>query len=197
VSDSQHQSNPEQWVDEHGDALYRYAMSRLHQASSAEDVVQETLLAALKAQKNFAGSSPERTWLIGILKHKIVDWIRKESRERPIDDAESLDSLPGDLFDSKGHWRVGPQDWQVNPDKILEHKEFRGILRACLAHLPDRLRSAFSLRELEQEKTEEICKVLEVTPTNLWVMLYRARMSLQHCLNEKWFNHPKGGGDLC
>lgn len=197
MSNSQQQSNPERWVEEHGDVLYRYAMSRLHQTAAAEDVVQETLLAALKAQKHFAGSSPERTWLIGILKHKIVDWIRKESRERPIDEIEALDSLPGNPFDSKGHWRVGPHDWQVNPEKILEQKEFRGVLRACLAHLPVRLRSAFSLRELEQENTEEICKVLGVTPTNLWVMLYRARLSLQHCLNEKWFNHPNGGEDSC
>jgi len=190
-------SSPEAWVDEHGDALYRYALSRLHNFASAEDVVQETFLAALKAQDKFSGRSPARTWLIGILKHKIVDLIRKESREQPSDEIEAVDPLAENRFDQKGHWRAGLPDWQVNPGKILEQKEFRMVLKSCLSHLPPSLRNAFSLREMEQESTQELCKVLDVTPTNLWVMLYRARMRLQHCLNENWFRDPEGVGKSC
>jgi len=186
-------ANPDVWVKEYGDVLYRYALSRLHNSTSAEDVVQETFLAALKSQATFSGKSSAQTWLVGILKYKIIDLIRKESRERPYDEIETVDALAENTFDSKGHWRVGPQEWQVNPGKILENKEFRAVLESCLAHLPDQLRLVFSLREMEQEGTEEICKVLGVTPTNLWVMLYRARMRLQGCLNENWFHHPTEG----
>jgi len=189
---NQYLTEPETWVDEHGDALYSYALSRLKNPASAEDVVQETFLAALKADGAFSGKSSMRTWLIGILKHKIVDLIRKESREQPIDGIETMEASDEKFFDRKGRWRVAPADWQVHPHKILEQKEFRRVLAGCLAHLPDRLRSVFSLREMEQESTEEISKVLDITPTNLWVMLYRARMRLQTCLNENWFSHPEG-----
>ena len=182
-------------MDEHGDALYRFALSRLSNPSSAEDVVQETFVAALKAQKQFSGRSPERTWLIGILKHKIVDLVRRESRELPSEELEEKSPEPDQLFDDAGHWRTGPLDWQVHPQKILERKEFRAVLRECLSHLPDRLRNAFFLREVDGQGTEEICKVLEITPTNLWVVLYRARTRLQSCLSNNWFGSRKKAGE--
>jgi len=184
--------NIEAWVDEHGDALYSYALSRLRNSASAEDVVQETFLAALRSQDRYSGNSSPRTWLIGILKHKIVDLIRKESREQPLDEIEMLEASEEMFFDRKGHWRVAPADWQAHPDKIFEQKEFMAVLACCLDHLPDRLRRLFVLRELEAQESEEICKLLEITPTNLWVMLYRARMRLRGCLTENWF-----GGQSC
>jgi RNA polymerase sigma-70 factor (ECF subfamily) len=184
---SQSISDPEAWVDEHGDALYSYALSRLHNTASAEDVVQETFLAAIKSQENFSGRSSTRTWLIGILKHKIVDLIRKESREQPIEEIETMEAPEETFFDKKGHWRIAPVDWQVHPGKILEQKEFMDVLLQCLKHLPDRLHRLFVLRELEDRDSDEICKDLEITPTNLWVMLYRARMRLRGCLTENWF----------
>ncbi|TAN37283.1 MAG: sigma-70 family RNA polymerase sigma factor [Verrucomicrobia bacterium] len=184
----------EQWVYEYGDALYRYAMSRLQNTVVAEDIVQETFLAALKSGGRFTGRASAQTWLIGILKHKIIDYIRKASRERPVTEIEVDDVLAETLFDSKGQWRVGPQEWQVNPEKILEQKEFLAVLNHCLEKLPERLRDAFSLRELDDQKTEEICKVLDITPTNLWVLLHRARLRLQHCLTENWFATPEGRG---
>lgn len=178
---------PETWVDDHGDALFSYALSRLKNPASAEDVVQETFLAALRAQKTFSGSASVRTWLIGILKHKIVDLIRKENREMPSDEIETLDTTEEHFFDRKGRWRVKPVEWQEHPGKILEQKEFMAVLLLCLEHLPERLHRLFVLRELEDMETEEICKDLSVTPTNLWVMLYRARMRLRGCLTENWF----------
>jgi RNA polymerase sigma-70 factor (ECF subfamily) len=179
--------NPEQWVDEHGDALFSYALSRLKNRSSAEDVVQETFLAAIRSQDRFTGSSSARTWLIGILKHKIVDLIRKESREQPIDEIETLEDPPELFFDRKGHWRIKPVEWKENPGKVLEQKEFMAVLFQCLEHLPDRLHRLFTLRELEEQDSDFICKELGITPTNLWVMLHRARMRLRGCLTENWF----------
>ncbi len=167
MSESQPIPNPEAWVDEHGDALFGYALSRLKNISSAEDVVQETFLAAIRSQKKFSGSSSMRTWLIGILKHKIVDLIRKESREQPIDEIETLESPEENFFDRKGHWRIKPVDWQIHPGKILEQKEFMAVLFQCLEHLPDRLHRLFILRELENLETEEVCKVLKISSTNL------------------------------
>lgn len=180
-------SNPETWVDEHGDALFGYALGRLKNRASAEDVVQETLLAALRSQDRFSGTSSVRTWLIGILKHKIVDLIRRESREQPSEEIETMEAPEELFFDKKGHWRIKPVDWQVHPDRILEQKEFMAVLRNCLAHLPDRLHHLFVLRELEDRDSAEICKDLDITPTNLWVMLHRARMRLRGCLTENWF----------
>ncbi len=180
-------ASPATWVDEHGDALFGYALSRLKNPSSAEDVVQETFLAALRAQKDFSGSSSERTWLIGILKHKIVDLIRKESREQPLDEIETMEAPEETFFDRKGHWRVKPVEWKSHPGKILEQKEFMAVLLGCLEHLPDRLHRLFVLRELEELDSEKICKDLSITPTNLWVLLYRARMRLRGCLTENWF----------
>lgn len=190
MSDQQPNSNPEVWVDEHGDALFSYALSRLKNRSSAEDVVQETFLAAIRSQKKFSGSSSMRTWLIGILKHKIVDLIRKESREQPAEETEGLEDPSEIFFDRKGHWRIKPVDWQIHPDKILEQKEFMAVLLQCLEHLPDRLHRLFVLRELENINSAEICKDLDITPTNLWVMLHRARMRLRGCLTENWFGEP-------
>lgn len=192
--DSQKIADPEHWVDEHGDALYSYALSRLQNSASAEDVVQETFLAALKAHEQFSGKSSARTWLIGILKHKIVDLIRKESRELPVDDLELVDAPEETHFDKKGHWRVAPLEWKVHPGEVLEQKEFMKVLSGCLAHLPERLRRLFVLRELEEQDSEEICKVLGITPTNLWVMLYRARMRLRGCLTENWFGSGEKAG---
>ncbi|QBG48720.1 sigma-70 family RNA polymerase sigma factor [Verrucomicrobia bacterium S94] len=177
----------EAWVDEHGDALFSYALSRLQNRASAEDAVQETFLAAIRIQDQFSGKSSIRTWLIGILKHKIVDLIRKENREQPLDDTESIEVATELFFDRKGRWRVKPPEWNSHPGRLLEQKEFMAVLHQCLMHLPGRLHRLFVLRELECMDSEEICKDMGITSTNLWVMLYRARMQLRDCLTRNWF----------
>jgi len=189
--------DPARWVDEHGDILYRYALARLRDSAAAEDMVQETFLAAMKAQERFSGRSTERTWLIGILKHKIVDYIRKASRERSYEDPDtarlSEDNVVEEYFDRKGHWKLGPSEWLSNPRKHFEQAEFREVLEKCLSQLQDRLHTVFVLRELEDMEAEEICKMLGITTTNLWVMLYRARARLRACLEKNWFTTPGGG----
>lgn len=176
------------WVDEHGDALYRYALSRLRNPASAEDVVQETFLAAFDARDRFTGQSSVRTWLIGILKHKIIDLVRKETRELPMQDwIDEQNPAEEHFFDHRGHWKTGPADWQVNPSKILQQKEFYAVLHNCLGHLPKKQHDVFVMRELEDEISEEVCKLFSITPTNLWVLLHRARLALRYCLEHNWF----------
>jgi len=181
-------ADPETWVDEYGDFLYRYALSRVKDPSVAEDLVQETFLAALRSRENFKGRSTGRTWLIAILKHKIVDYIRKKIREPSSDKIEALSDRADSDFDDKGGWQIRPFKWAINPDKIYEQKEFIDVLYRCLAELPERLAEAFMLREMDGLSTEEVCKVLDITATNSWVMLYRARMSLRGCLENKWLS---------
>jgi RNA polymerase sigma-70 factor (ECF subfamily) len=183
-----HALDPEVWVDQHGDYLYRFALARIKDPSVAEDLVQETFLAALGARKNFENRSAVRTWLTAILKHKIVDYFRKYSKEQASEDIEAIGEAIDSLFDNTGQWKIKPGKWYVNPMKIYEQKEFLSILYECLAKLPERLANAFILREMEGLSTEEICKALKISATNSWVMLYRARMNLRGCLEMNWFN---------
>jgi len=185
------QSDPEKWVDEYADDLFRYAVFRLHDPELAEDVVQETFLAALRARKQFSGRSSEKTWLTGILKHKIVDQMRKVSRERPLNSTEFSTGSAENVFDEGGKWKNDPPDWGDDPSEDLEKKEFREVFERCLSSLPARLCDAFSLRELDGLSTKEVCKVLNISATNVWVMLYRARMRLRHCLEMNWFGKKK------
>jgi RNA polymerase sigma-70 factor (ECF subfamily) len=180
--------NPELWVDQYGDYLYRFALSRVSDPSAAQDLVQETFLGALHARQRFQGRSSVKTWLISILKHKIVDHLRKKSREQPSDNLESFTDSTDNPFDGRGHWKVHPHKWTVNPMKIHEQKEFLGIFYGCLAKLPARLAKAFMLREVDGLSTEEICKDLNISASNTWVMIYRARMRLRRCLETDWLN---------
>jgi len=185
--------NPESWVDLYGDFLYHFTLSRIKDPSIAEDLVQETFLAALKARKNFRGRSSARTWLIAILKHKLVDYIRKRVREQTSDKVESMFNAaandPADTsFNDVGDWRVRPSKWAIDPMKLYEQKEFMDVLYQCLGELPERQAEAFMLREIDGFSTEEICKVLSISATNSWVMLYRARMWLRRCLENNWLN---------
>jgi RNA polymerase sigma-70 factor (ECF subfamily) len=158
----------------------RFASLELRNREAAEDAVQETLLAALAAEKSFAGRSNLRTWLTGILKHKIVDAMRRSSRERPAETELGTDDLDA-LFDSSGHWRDPPQPW---PEQAYEQKAFAEALELCLGMLPARTGQVFLMREHLGYETEDICKELAITPTHCWVLLYRARMALRQCLEK-------------
>ena len=168
--------------------LLRYATLQLRDAAAAEDAVQETLLAALTGEANFAGRSGLRTWLTGILKHKIIDTIRRQSRERPVSDLETgVDSPEFDgLFDQRGHWAPPPEPWE-QPESALGQKQFVAALEACLRALPERTAQAFLMREHLGLETAEICKELGISATHCWVMLHRARMALRLCLEKNWF----------
>jgi RNA polymerase sigma-70 factor (ECF subfamily) len=167
--------------------LVRFASLQLRDPHAAEDAVQETLLAALSSPASFAGRSNLRTWLTGILKHKIVDAIRRAGRETALGAGAGGEVSEFDaLFDERGHWSEMPAAWQ-DPDASLEQKQFFAALEECLARLPAKTAQAFMMREHLGLDTGEICKGLGVTPTHCWVLLYRARMALRQCLETNWF----------
>ena len=167
--------------------LVRYATLQLRDPDTVQDVVQETLLAALAGEASFGGRSNLRTWLTGILKHKVVDAIRRQSRETAISgDAEGDASEFDRLFERNGHWVEHAAAWN-NPDASLEQQQFFAALEECLAKLPAKTARVFMMREHLGAETGEICKELAMTPTHCWVLLYRARMALQQCLNTNWF----------
>lgn len=171
--------------------LFRYALRRVRNADLAEELVQEARLAALKSKSSFKGESAERTWQMGILKHKIADYFRRSGRERPLTDVE-LDPEKGqDLFEigvsgwsSQRHAREDP------PSAAVERAEFWANVSEALAGLPPRIAEAFRLREVEQLPHDEICAKLDVTPANYWVMLHRARKKLQNSMTARGYG-PK------
>lgn len=166
--------------------LLRFARLQLRDAHAAEDAVQEALAAALAGEGGFDGRSNLRTWLTAILKHKIVDHVRRASREAAAGDAEDLSDLDP-LFQPDGHWVERPRDWS-EPDRALETREFQAVLEDCLARLPERTARAFMMREHLGLEASEICQELGITPTHYWVLLYRARVALRECLEKHWFS---------
>lgn len=172
------------WLNEHCDYLYRFALARLRDPHQAEDAVQETFLAAIKSP-NFAEQSSPRTWLTGILKHKIIDTLRKNMREIAASELVEEDASMDEFFDEKGRWTDRPQRWGM-PEGALEQQQFLAVLQECLDRLPAKQQAIFMLRDVEETENEEICKELNITPTNAWVMLYRARMGMRKCLEMNW-----------
>ena len=186
-------------LEGHRPYLLRVARLQLRDESQAEDVVQETLVAAL-AGSGFSGKSSLKTWLTGILKHKIVDAIRRKQREPlaasgfgDLDDELDIEDFDA-MFDRTGHWSPVPADWG-DPASALEGRQFIEIVDFCLDRLPPNTARVFMMREVLELDTGEICKELAITPNNLWVILYRARMALRQCLEQNWFatDAPRGG----
>jgi RNA polymerase sigma-70 factor (TIGR02943 family) len=174
--------------------LLRYARSQLRNDAWAEDAVSETLLAALERPQAFAGGSALKTWLVGILKHKLIDQLRRQSREATVldrDDAEDLDAL---MFDETGHWRETPVDWVDQPEVLCGQRQFLAVLDACVEKLPATQGRVFMMREWLELETDEICKELAITTTNLWVLLHRARLRLRDCLQLSWFDKHAASG---
>jgi RNA polymerase sigma-70 factor (ECF subfamily) len=186
-------SNPDTWLDQHGDALYRYAILRVREPATAEDLVQETLLSALRARDSFAGAAAERTWLIAILKNKIIDYYRRHRHEAPLPETDDPDAAIEAMFNEadENHWAHEPAAWS-NPDAALEQSEFWRAFQLCLEQLPPRQAQVFTLTEVDGLDTEELCKVLAAQPSNVWVMLHRARLRLRECLEQKWFGATTG-----
>ena len=178
--------------------LLRVAQLQLRDPYLAEDVVQDTLVAALSAQSGFTGKSSVKTWLTGILKHKIVDAIRQKQRqpvaEASFDEETDLEDLEA-LFKDNGAWDAKPADWG-DPESALAQRQFFDVMERCLEKLPPNTARVFMMREIMELESDEICKELAITANNLWVILYRARMALRQCLEQNWFaRHAAGGPD--
>jgi len=169
-------------------ALIRFAILQLRNESLAEDVVQDTLIAVLEKPDRFAGQSSLRTYVTGILKHKIIDVMRSTKREVQIatqDDQSEADVIDA-LFKPDGHTVDMPQQWG-DPDATLEQKDFFRVLEICLEKLPAKTARIFMMREWLELETDEICKELRISTSNAWVMLFRARVQLRECLDLNWF----------
>ena len=177
------------WVEAHADYLFNFAVGQVRDLHTAEDLVQETFLAAVKAQSSFGGKSSARTWLVGILRHKIYDHLRKACRERavrrdpvPMDDEESWEESALWLHDVAAESR--------SPSRRIELDEFRANLELALGKLPPRIAQVFQLYEVEERPNREVCHELNISESNLWVMLHRARKQLREQLGGWWFGEP-------
>ena len=158
--------NPDKWIDNYADYLFNYAVVRVNNSDVAKDLVQDAFFAALKSAKNFQGKSTERTWLVSILNF--------------YDDGEN-----------EGSWleeRV-PQSWNNKTEKDIENVELKNQLDTCIDNLPEKYALVFRLKTIQEFETEEICKELDITASNLWVIIHRARTQLRKCMEDNWFNN--------
>jgi RNA polymerase sigma-70 factor (TIGR02943 family) len=173
--------------------LLRFARLQLRNDAWAEDAVSETMLAAIAKPQAFAGQSQLKTWLVGILKHKVVDALRSNLREVNASDLgadRESDELDAIGFKADGHFNERPADWG-NPDQDLSQRQFMAVMDACVAKLPPVQGRLFLMREWLELDAEEVCKELEITATNLYVQLHRARLRLRECLELNWFGMQK------
>jgi len=180
--------DPDKWVDEYGDYLFRYALSRLRDDNAAEEVVQETFLAGVRFQDRYTGEGAERAWLLGILKRKLIDHVRRRARYDRDGSYEGSNDPSEKMFDQNGNWKTGAFP-TLTPDNQVESKEVWDVVRGCLNHLPQGQADVFVLSVMEEMSSEEICKELGITQSNLWVRLHRARLSLAQCVGARWFEN--------
>jgi len=191
TSDTQQKLDPGKWLDAHGDYLYRYALMRVRDAAVAEDLLQDTLLAGVGGHQTHAGRSSERTWLVGIMKHKVIDHFRRVARNSVCQlNAEGDDECFEDSGSWRGHWREerAPNSWAVDAGQCCESSEFWETFDRCLSQLPQQMSIAFTLREIDGLSSAEICEILNITPNNLWVLLHRSRSKLRQLLETNWFS---------
>ena len=171
--------------------LLRLAQLQLRNMAWAEDAVSETLLAVLQGMHTYAGAAQFKTWVVGILKHKVLDQLRQHAREQAVapdgedDEGGDIDDL---IFQPDGHFRTMPQEW-TDPADQLQRRQFFEVLEACLDLLPGKLGRVFLMREWLGLETAAICQECGIAPTNVWVMLHRARMRLRECLQLNWFGN--------
>jgi RNA polymerase sigma-70 factor (ECF subfamily) len=178
--------NPDTWVDSYSDYLFNYAVTRVNDAEIAKDLVQETFFAGLKSAENFKGDAAERTWLISILKRKVIDHYRKINSKK----AKSIIRITQNKnSDTDGDFL---EQQVADPISLLENSEIENrelgmAIYDCIAKLPKKQALAFTLKTINGLSTEEVCKELNINPSNLWVIIHRARTVLMDCLNTNWF----------
>ena len=180
--------NPETWVKDYGDYLYGYAYSRMRDANAAEDVLQETLLAGVKYSGQYAGKGSVRGWLIAILKRKIIDHFRSRKKHAGASFGDEDDAFDPStvLFDQQGNWKPGTFKWAPSPENNLETSELSDIVQDCLKGIPKGHADVFVLSVMEEMDSAAICEQLDITPSNMWVRMHRARLGLAKCVSEKW-----------
>ena len=188
MSVKKHSLSPEKWVDLHADYLFNYTISRINNHDLAKDLVQDTFFAGLKAMHSFQGKASERTWLISILKRKIIDHYRKINSVKGKAEVKMNFYSDGER---EGEWieECVPSDWGNEVAKSIENEELNTVLEKCIGNLPEKYAMVFRMKTILEFDTEEVCKELDITPSNLWVIIHRARTQLRKCMEENWFKN--------
>lgn len=187
-SQQKHTLNPKKWIELYADYLYNYALIRVNNQDLSKDLVQETFFSGLKGKGNFKGLASERTWLVSILKRKIIDHYRK------INSIKGKKEIRMNFYDdgeNKGNWleeRI-PVSWGNAAERNIENQELKNALEGCIDNLPEKYRMVFLLKSVQNYETEEICNELDITASNLWVIIHRARQQLRRCLEDNWFKN--------
>ncbi len=183
-----HTLSPDLWVENYADYLYNYTIVRVNDEDLSKDLVQETFFAGLKSAKNFQGKASERTWLVSILKRKIIDHYRKINSKKGQAEVRMPFYQDGE---KEGNWleeRV-PQNWDNASEKDIENQELKDQLSSCIDKLPEKYAMVFKMKTIQEFETEEICKELDISSSNLWVIIHRARVQLRKCMEDNWFNN--------
>lgn len=178
--------DPSAWVDRYSDYLFRYAYSRLRDQNAAEEVVQETFLSGVRYSEQFSGRGTERSWLLGILKRKLIDFIRRRNKHAASSPYEDETDLTSQLFDAGGSWKPGGINWSIGPGHQIEMSELMGVVKGCLKTLPQSQADVFTLCVIEEMESADICEQLGISSSNFWVRMHRARLGLATCVNKKW-----------
>ncbi|MDP3666997.1 MAG: sigma-70 family RNA polymerase sigma factor [Sediminibacterium sp.] len=179
--------DPNQWLKNYGEMMYQYILPRVGDSDFAQDFVQDTFFSALKGIDGYKGLATEKNWLFSILKNKIIDHYRKKSAQQDILSMPDLGPIEDEWFDDEGGWAAGkmPNDLQVS-ENILERKEFQKIIKWCTEHLKIVQRQVFTLKYLEDLDSTEICKALNISSSNYWILLHRARLQMRGCVEKNW-----------
>jgi RNA polymerase sigma-70 factor (TIGR02943 family) len=180
--------HPESWVKAYADDLYRFAAKRIADPELCKDLVQDTFLAAIKNLSGFHGNSTEKTWLTSILKNKITDFHRRKATVVLTHELLSAAEESTDFFEENGHWKKKnePEPWGIEEANFLENEELEKILQDCMKKLPSHWSIVFSMKYMDEEDSAHICKELNLTPSNFWVIIHRAKLSLRACISKHW-----------
>jgi len=183
---------PAEWLKNYGDYLYSFALIKVSNKETAEDLVQDTFIAAFKAKDTFREDSSEKTWLTAILKNKIIDHYRKKDVLKDAVDyiTNTEAEFDSHFFDgNNGHWLDNsvPGNWNESADKKVNQLEFNMVLQYCMQKMPPKLVPVFTAKFLDGDASEDICKVFNITSSNYWVIIHRAKVLMRSCLEKKWF----------
>ena len=176
-----------QWVDNFTNDLYSWALHKVSDDELAKDLVQDTFLVASEKLASFKGNSSPKTWLFSILNHKIIDYYRKKVKQ-----ATSLDyNSESRFFDTDQSWLAEkqPKDWLNDDSNLLDDSEFQVVLKKCLEALPEKWNTCVKLKYLMNKDGEEICQELNITPSNFWQIVHRAKLQLRDCVETNWFQN--------
>jgi RNA polymerase sigma-70 factor (ECF subfamily) len=184
--------HPAQWLNKYGDYLYSLALLKVNNKEVAEDLIQETFLSAYKSRDSFKNNSSEKTWLTAILKNKIIDYYRKNDVLKNVDSyiSDTETGFSEHFFNSSdGHWRASalPEAWQEFADARINQNEFNQIVQYCIGKMPSKLVPVFIAKFLEDEDSDKICKDFNISSSNYWVIIHRAKVLIRSCLEKNWY----------